>query len=323
MAVIELNKLSKWYGEVIGLNSVSAVVEKGITGLIGPNGAGKSTLMGLAMGQLRPCTGTIRVFGQPVWNNPAVLSRVGYCPEGDVFWPELTGWQFVLFLAKASGLRGPAARKAASEAIEITGMQEHMHRAIRGYSKGMRQRIKIAQALAHDPQLLILDEPLTGADPVARHDLTTLFRDLAAEGIDILISSHVLHEVEATTRQILMIDHGRIVAEGDVGNVRRQMHDRPYAIRVRVNEARRLAAELIDWDTVTGVKLISGDALIVETSAPDQVYDRLPGTILKQGLAVREIAAADAGLEAVFGYLTSGRTGAATGGGEAEEARTD
>ena len=132
-----------------------------------------------------------------------------------------------------------------------------------------------------------------------------------------------MHEVEATTRQILMIDHGRIVAEGDVGNVRRQMHDRPYAIRVRVNEARRLATELIDWDTVTGVKLISGDALIVETSAPDQVHDRLPGTILKQGLTAREIAAADAGLEAVFGYLTSGRTGAATGGGEGEEAGTD
>ena len=305
MAVIELNKLSKWYGEVIGLNNVSAVVESGITGLIGPNGAGKSTLMGLAMGQLRPSTGSIRVLGQPVWDNPAVLSQVGYCPEGDVFWPEMTGWQFVLFLVKASGLRGGAARTAASEAIELTGMHEHRHRAIRGYSKGMRQRIKIAQALAHDPRLLILDEPLTGADPVARHDLTTLFRDLAAEGVDILISSHVLHEVEALTHQILMIHHGRIVAEGDLQDVRRQMLDRPYAIRVRVNDARRLAAALIDWEVVIGVQMVSSDTLIIETPAPERVYDRLPETILAQGLVAKEIAAADAGLEAIFGYLTA------------------
>jgi ABC-2 type transport system ATP-binding protein len=305
MAVIELNKLSKWYGEVIGLNNVTAVVESGITGLIGPNGAGKSTLMGLAMGQLRPSTGWIEVLGYPVWDNPAVLSQIGYCPEGDVFWPELTGWQFVLFLAKASGLRGPAARKATSEAIELTGMREHMHRAIKGYSKGMRQRIKIAQALVHDPRLLILDEPFTGADPVARHELTELFRALAAEGVDILISSHILHEVEAMTHQILMIHHGRIVAEGDLLDVRRQMHDRPYAIRVRVNDARRLAAALIDWDIVTGLQIVSADTLIIETVAPDRVYDRLPEMILAQKLTPKEIAAADASLEAIFGYLTA------------------
>ncbi|HVP12775.1 MAG TPA: ABC transporter ATP-binding protein [Phycisphaerae bacterium] len=305
MAVIELDRLSKWYGEVIGLNKITAVVESGITGLIGPNGAGKSTLMGLAMGLLRPSTGSIRLFGQPVWNNPAALSKVGYCPEGDVFWPEMTGWQFVLFLARASGLRGAAARKAASEAIELTGMKEDMHRAIRGYSKGMRQRIKIAQALTHDPRLLILDEPFTGADPVARHDLTALFRDLAEAGIDILISSHVLHEVEAMTRQILMIHHGRIVAEGDLLDVRRQMRDRPYAIRVRVNDPRRLAAALIDWEIVAGIQVVSADTMIVETQSPDRVYDHLPEMILSQGLTVKEIAAADASLEAVFGYLTA------------------
>jgi len=322
MPIIELTRLSKWYGEVIGLNNVTAVVEKGITGLIGPNGAGKSTLMGLAMGQLRPSTGSIRLFGQPVWNNPAVLSRVGYCPEGDVFWAELTGFQFVHFLAKASGLRGAAARTAASEAVELTGMLEHMHRAIRGYSKGMRQRIKIAQALVHDPRLLILDEPFTGADPIARHELTGLFRDLAAEGVDILISSHVLHEVEAITQQILMIDHGRILAEGALRDVRRQMRDRPYSIRVRVTEPRKLATELIDWAIITGVRIVSADTLMIDTPDPDQVYDRLPETILKHGLVAREIAAADASLEAVFGYLTAGSAG---GVPEAEAAgsRTD
>jgi ABC-2 type transport system ATP-binding protein len=304
MALIELDRLSKWYDEVIGLNNVTATVGGGITGLIGPNGAGKSTLMGLAMGQLRPSTGSIRLWGERVWDNPAILSRVGYCPEGDVFWPESTGQQFVYFLARASGLRRRAARTAALEAIDLTGMREHMDRPIGTYSKGMRQRIKIAQALAHMPRLLILDEPFTGADPVARHDLVRLFRVLVSQDVDILISSHVLHEVEALTRQILMIDHGRIVAEGDLGDVRRQMHDRPHAIRVRVDQPRVLASKLVGLPTVTGLQVTAEDTLIIETPAPEQVYDRLPEMVLAGDLSVREIAAADAGLEAVFGYLT-------------------
>ncbi len=304
MAVIELDRLSKWYGEVIGLNNVSATVGSGITGLIGPNEAGKSTLMGLAMGQLRPSTGSIRLWGERVWNNPAILSRVGYCPEGDVFWPELTGQQFVYFLARASGLRRRGARTAAMEAIDLTGMREHMIRPIGTYSKGMRQRIKIAQALAHMPRLLILDEPFTGADPVARRDLVRLFQVLVAQDVDILISSHVLHEVEALTRQILMIDHGRIVAEGDLGDVRSQMHDRPHAIRVRVDQPRELASKLVGLSMVTGLQVTAEDTLIIETPVPEKVYDRLPEMVLAGDLDVREITAADAGLEAVFGYLT-------------------
>ncbi|MFH1418189.1 MAG: ABC transporter ATP-binding protein [Planctomycetota bacterium] len=304
MAVIELDRLSKWYDEVIGLNNVTAMVGRGITGLIGPNGAGKSTLMGLAMGQLRPSTGSIRLWGERVWDNPAILSRVGYCPEGDVFWPESTGQQFVYFLARASGLPRRAARTAAMEAIDLTGMREHRNRPIGTYSKGMRQRIKIAQALAHMPRLLILDEPFTGADPVARHDLAQLFRVLVSQDVDILISSHVLHEVEALTRQILMIDHGRIVAEGDLGEVRRLMHDRPHAIRVKVDQPRVLASKLVGLPTVTGLQVTAEDTLIIETPAPENVYDRLPEMLLADDLGVREIAAADAGLEAVFGYLT-------------------
>lgn len=304
MAVIRLNQLSKWYGEVIGLNNVTATIGHGITGLVGANGAGKSTLMGLAMGQLHPSKGSIQVFDRKVWNNPAVLSKIGYCPEGDPFWPTLTGTQFVCFLARASGLPASAARAAARDAIELTGMTEHAGRAIKGYSKGMRQRIKIAQALVHRPQLLILDEPFTGADPVARHDLSTLFRNLAEQNVDILISSHVLHEVEALTRQILMIDHGRIVAHGDLQTLRRTMRDRPHAIRVRVDHPRRLAACLAGMDVVTGLNLTSADTLLVETSSPEQVYNRLPGLILDEKMTVHEIAAADDSLEAVFGYLT-------------------
>ena len=308
MSVIELNGLSKWYGEVIGLNNVTAPIGHGITGLVGPNGAGKSTLMALATGQLRPSKGTIRVLGQKVWDNPAVLSQIGYCPEGDPFWSNLTGQQFVVFLARASGMSGRIMREAAQEAIRLTGMTENAGRAIKGYSKGMRQRIKVAQALVHGPRLLILDEPFTGADPVGRHELGNLFRALAEKGVDVLISSHILHEVEALTKQILLIDHGRIVAQGDIHAVRRTLHDRPHAIRVRVDDPRRLAIQLAGMDVVTGVRITASDCVMIETPSPDQVYGRLPGLLLRENMTVREIAAADESLEAVFGYLTQ-RTG--------------
>ena len=305
MAIIELIGLSKWYGEVIGLNNVTVNIGHGITGLLGPNGAGKSTLMGILTGQLRPSKGVMRVFGRTPWNNPNVLSQIGYCPEGEAFWPNLTGRQFVSFLARLSGLQGNAARQAVDEAIERTGMTAHASRIIRGYSKGMRQRIKIAQALCHNPSLLVLDEPFTGADPVARHDLAKLFRQLASEGVDILISSHILHEVEAITKQILMIDRGRIVAEGNLREVRSQMEDRPHAIRIRLKQPRRLAAALIEMQEVTGFKMVADDILVVETVSPAVVQDRLVEIVVSKRLNVQEIAATDESLEAVFGYLTN------------------
>ena len=311
MAVIELHELSKWYGEVVGLNGVSAAVGAGVTGLVGPNGAGKSTLMGLATGQLKPSRGSIRVFGERSWNRPGVLSRIGYCPEGDPFWYNLTGRQFVTTLAKISGLGGAKRWQAVDEALEQTGATKYASRPIRTYSKGMRQRIKVAQALVHKPELLVLDEPFTGADPVGRHDLAQLFRRLAAEGVTILISSHVLHEVEALTRQIMMINRGRIVAEGSLHEVRRRMHNRPHAIRIRLDDPRALARSLAAMDAVTGLKLTDGDTLLVETLRPDEVYDRLPELAATDGQVVREVAAADESLEALFGYLTERGGGSA------------
>ncbi|HNQ22180.1 MAG TPA: ABC transporter ATP-binding protein [Phycisphaerae bacterium] len=305
LAAIELQGVSKWYGEVIGLNNVTTTIGSGITGLVGPNGAGKSTLMGLVTGQLHLSKGTLRVYGERAWDNPRVLRRLGYCPEGDTFWGYMSGRRFVGLLARLGGLTGAAVRQAVEHALELTGMAEHAHRAIRGYSKGMRQRIKLAQALVHRPDLLVLDEPFTGTDPVVRHELSTLLRQLANEGVDILISSHILHEVEALTSKILMIHHGRIVAEGDLHTVRRQMQDRPHAIRVRTDAPRRLAAHLAAWAEVTGVSVPDEDVLIVSTTKPEQVYDRLPELILREAVQVREIAAADESLEAVFGYLTA------------------
>ena len=305
MPIIELNSLSKWYGEVIGLNNVTVCLEGGITGLLGPNGAGKSTLLGLAMGQLHPSKGSIRVLGERVWDNPGLLARIGFCPEGDGFWPELTGRRFVYLLARMSGLSRLVARRATDEALELTGMTEHARRRIHGYSKGMRQRVKIAQALAHRPRLLILDEPFTGTDPVARHELSNLFRQLANEGVDVVVSSHVLHEVEALTSQILMIDHGRIVAQGDLHSVRQRMQDKPHAIRLRLDQPRKLAARIVELEMVTGLSVPDAETLIVHTTQPEQIYDRVPAWALEESLNVREIAAADESLEAVFGYLTA------------------
>lgn len=304
MSIIQLEELSKWYGEVIGLNNVTAGISDGITGLLGPNGAGKSTLMGLALGQLRPSRGRITVFGRNPWDKPRVLSRIGYCPEGDPFWPNVSGYQFVLLLAKLSGLRGKAARIATHDAIERVAMTAHAGRVIRGYSKGMRQRIKIAQALAHRPELLVLDEPMTGADPIARHELSRLFRELASQGVHIVVSSHVLHEVEALTPRILMINHGRIVAQGDVQAVRRALLNRPHAIRVRLAEPRRLAARVAAWEFVSGVTVPTSDTIILQTQSPAEAYKQLSQVFLDEGLCVAEMSGADDSLEAVFGYLT-------------------
>lgn len=309
MGVIKITELSKWYGEVIGLNHVTTHIPEGITGLLGPNGAGKSTLMGLATGQLRPSRGNIRVFDQDPWDNPSVLSRIGYCPEGDPFWPGISGFEFVQILAHLSGIRGADARKATAEAIERTGMTQNAGRAIRTYSKGMRQRIKIAQALVHRPRLLVLDEPMTGADPIARHELSTLFRNLAAQGVHILVSSHVLHEVEALTPRILMIHHGRIVAQGDVSAVRRALLNRPHSIRIRTEKSRQLASQAVGWEFVSGVSLVATDTLILETPNPEVAYEQLNEAILREGFPVAEISGADDSLEAVFGYLTRPSTG--------------
>jgi len=307
MSVIELHEVSKWYGEVIGLNQVTTSIGPGITGLLGRNGAGKTTLMGLVTGQLRPSQGRVRVFGEHVWDNPRMLTRLGYCPEGDLFWPSLTGWQFVLFLARLSGLSRHAARTAAAAAIDRVGMQSHAYQSIRGYSKGMRQRIKIAQALAHRPQLLVLDEPLTGADPVSRHELTELFRELAAADVAILISTHVLHEIDALTRQILLIDHGRIIAEGELSAVREQIQDRPHLIRIRVDDARKLAVALTSLPAVTGLQLLASDMLVVETLSPEDIWAHVNHAAACESLCVRELCMADESLEAVFTYLTEQR----------------
>jgi ABC-2 type transport system ATP-binding protein len=302
--VVAFHDVSKWYGNVIGVNKLTLAVRAGVTGLLGPNGAGKSTLLQLATGQLLASQGAIRVLGERPWNNPALNRRIGLCPEQDAFYEWMTGWDFVHTCARLSGLPRGEAREAADRTIESVGMTKHKDRAIRGYSKGMRQRIKLAQSLVHEPDVLFLDEPLTGTDPVARRDLMDIILRLGSEGKSVLVSSHVLHEVESLTRSIVLLSRGRLVAEGDVRQIRDLIDEHPHQIVLVSDEYRKLAARLLAWDDVEGVRVLAGEnGVMIETRAPDAFYARLPSLCLDEGLAIQSVYSDDDNLEAVFKYL--------------------
>jgi ABC-2 type transport system ATP-binding protein len=305
-AVVEFAAVSKWYGNVIGLNNLTLRIPSGVTGLLGPNGAGKSTLLQLATGQLRPSQGQVRVLHQSAWNNPGLNRSIGLCPEQDAFYEWMTGWDFLHTCARLSGLARLEARDAASRALELVGMTENMHRAIRGYSKGMRQRTKLAQAMVHDPEVLFLDEPLTGTDPIARRDLSEVITHLGNCGKTVLVSSHVLYEVQAMTPNIVLLNHGRLVAEGNVRQIRDLIDKYPHRIVLVCDNYRELAAKLVTFDDVEGVKFLSKDkGILVETRAPDAFYSRLPSLSLENGTPISEVYSDDDNLEAVFKYLVS------------------
>jgi len=263
---------------------------------------GSSTLIKLITGQLRPTEGAIRVFGEDPWNNTRLLRRIGYCPEHDAFWKFLTGHQFVSTLAGLSGMRATDAAIAAERVLVRVGAREYMHDAISTYSKGMRQRTKLAQALVHDPDLLVLDEPLSGTDPVGRHELMDLIRELGAEGKSVLVSSHVMHEVQAMTTRFLLIYGGRVLAAGDVHEIRRLLYEIPHRIRVVCDRPRELARHLSGQPAVDGVQM-DGDELWVTTREPRELFALLPGLTAETGVSVRELGSDGESLDAVFEYL--------------------
>ncbi|HEY7426838.1 MAG TPA: ABC transporter ATP-binding protein [Gemmataceae bacterium] len=304
--IIAFDGVSKWYGNVIGLNKLTLRIPAGVTGLLGPNGAGKSTLLQLATGQLLPSQGTVRVLGRTAWNNPALMRHVGLCPEQDAFWEWMTGFDFVRTCARLTGMDRRAAVEAAECALATVGMTEHMGRAIRGYSKGMRQRTKLAQALVHGPRVLFLDEPFTGTDPVARHELIEVIRGLGAAGRSVLVSSHVLHEVQTLTPNIILLHRGRLVAEGHVRQIRDLIDRHPHRIVLVCDDHRALASRVVTWDDVEGVKMLAGEsAVLVETRRPAAFYGRLPALATEDGVRIREVYSEDDNLEAVFKYLVS------------------
>jgi len=304
--VVEFRAVSKWYGNVIGLNKLSTRIPRGVVGLLGPNGAGKSTFLQLATGQLYPSQGAVRVLGQPVWNNPGINRFIGLCPEQDAFYEWMTGRDFLYTCARLSGMNRVSAHDAALQALERVGMTENMDRAIKGYSKGMRQRTKVAQALLHDPQVLFLDEPLTGTDPVARRELMDAIVLLGQQGKSVIVSSHVLHEVQHVTPNIILLNHGRLVAEGNVRQIRDLIDKHPHRIVLVCDDYRKLAATLVRFDDVEGVRFLGKDkGILVETRAPDAFYSRLPELSKSDETAIKEVYSDDDNLEAVFRYLVS------------------
>ena len=302
-AVIDAQQVSKWYGQVIGLNDVTVAVPRGITGLLGPNGAGKSTFMKLVTGQLKPSKGRVTVFGEPIWGNPALFFRIGFCPEQDAFYDRMTGLEWVSALVRLNGLDDGSARTAASVALERVDLLDAANKKIGAYSKGMRQRVKLAQAIVHDPELLILDEPLGGMDPIARRKTIRLVKDWARAGKSILVSSHILHEVEAMTSNILLINNGRIIAEGNVHQIRDLIDEHPHTVHIRAADPRALARRFLADDDVLSLRFEEG-ALVVQTARPDAFYGRLTDLAASGELGtVDEVTSPDDTLQAVFQYL--------------------
>jgi ABC-2 type transport system ATP-binding protein len=301
--VLVADHVSKWYGQVIGLNDVTVSVPPGITGLLGPNGAGKSTFMKLITGQLRPSKGSVTVLGEPVWNNPAQYFRIGFCPEQDAFYDRMTGLEWVTALARLNGVTPGEGRAAALRALEAVDLVEAAGKRIGAYSKGMRQRVKLAQAIVHDPELLILDEPLSGMDPVARRRTIRLIRDWAKLGRSIVVSSHILHEIESMTTNILLINQGRILAEGNVHQIRDLIDEHPHTVYIRAADPRRLAREFLARADVISLRFEPG-ALVVETGTPDDFYACLTELVATGNSGpVEAMTSPDDNLQAVFKYL--------------------
>jgi len=302
-AIVSADHLSKWYGQVIGLNDVSVTVPPGITGLLGPNGAGKSTFMKLITGQLKPSKGSIAVLGEPIWANPVLYHRIGFCPEQDAFYERMTGMEWVTALVRLNGVADATAASMAARAIETVELTDAANKKIGAYSKGMRQRIKMAQALAHDPDLLILDEPLGGMDPIARRRTIRLIKDWGRAGKSVVVSSHILHEIESMTANILLINQGRILAEGNVHQIRDLIDEHPHTVHIKADDTRALAREFLADDDVLSLRLEEG-AVVVQTGRPDAFYARLTDLAASgEHGAIHEVTSPDDNLQAVFQYL--------------------
>ena len=303
-AVISARDLSKYYGNVLGLSEINLEIGPGITGLLGPNGAGKSTFMKLATGQLKPALGTVTVFGRRAWNSPDLFRRIGFCPEPDAFFEDMTGLEFLTGLLRFYGFAKREIADRAARALEIVDLAKDKDRLIRGYSRGMRQRIKFAQAVAHDPEIIILDEPLSGLDPLGKRKLIKLIKGYKSEGRTILVSSHVLPEIEALTSEVVLIHQGRVLAQGDVPYIRELIEGHPHQISVRSSDPRALAARFVGDGSVRKMTFGSdGRTLVVETHNRDDFFGRLTSVVVEAGLAVDEIASPDDNLQAVFEYL--------------------
>ena len=303
---VVIDKCSKWYGQVIGLNEVSLAIDGGVTGILGPNGAGKSTLFKLLMGRLKPSSGNVRLFGVDPWESTAPYRRVGYVAETEKLYDWMTGHDFVSTLARLHGMTREEASDRASHVLEFVGLADVQNKEIGKYSKGMRQRVKIAHALVHDPDLIILDEPLHGCDPIARTSIMSVIRDLGAQGKTVLVSSHILDEIERITEQIVILHNGRLLALGNLHAIRDLLDKHPHRILIRTENPRKLAEYFVPEAPVYGVRFAEEGALEVLTNDLSAAHSVLPRVIVESGLKITSIENPDDNLEALLGYLVGG-----------------
>ena len=302
-ATIVVSNVSKWFGNVVAVNGVSLEINPGITGLLGPNGAGKTTLLSMITGLAAPSEGEVTVLGQIARENPDVYRRIGVMSEHQAVYEFLSGRNFVKTCARLQ--RIDDLDEHIDRAIDHVDMAEAQHRTISGYSRGMRQRMRLAAALVHDPQVLVLDEPLSGTDPRQRVEFQNLMRRLAGEGRTILMSSHILEEVETLSDSILLMVDGKLAAAGGVAAIRAQLDQRPYTVRVVSDEPRQLAAALVGLDEVESVA-VDGNALVVSSRNVAALQTSVPRLAQVQGIRLLRVEPLDDSLESVFGYVVEG-----------------
>ncbi|MFH1998064.1 MAG: ABC transporter ATP-binding protein [Planctomycetota bacterium] len=302
--LIRIEKATRWYGQVIGVNDVSLSIGPGVTGLLGPNGAGKTTLMKLITGQILPNQGSVTVGGLNPFKNHLSKKRMGYLPEMDLLPDRLTGERFLLQCARLRGFSVEEAGKVVQEALAMTGLSDAAQKKTGAYSRGMRQRLQLAQAIFHDPDIIILDEPLTGLDPVGRREVINLIRHLGKRGHAVLVSSHVLYEVELMTHQVVLIVRGKVLAEGTIEHIRSLLDSHPHTVDLKTTKPSELAVALLERGAVVSVSLEAGeDRLRIKTRRPDDFYNNLEILVVEEGFEIDSFYSPDNNLQAVFDYL--------------------
>jgi len=300
---IHFQNVSRAYGHVLAVNDLTVGIGSGITGLVGPNGAGKTTFIGLAVGLLRPHRGRVLLNGSDPWTDPAARAALGYCPDGEGMWGWMSGAEFVETLGICSGLCAAEARQRAQQVLASLEMTAAADKPVRQYSKGMRQKVKLAQAMLHRPRILVLDEPLNGVDPVSRVQILATLKELASSGTAVLVSSHVLHELDSVADQVVLLHRGRLLASGKVQEIRALLDDHPHTVRLVSPRPRDVAKRLVELPGVVSVEIAGEDIVDARTRAPSALYSMLPGLVLDAGVPVHGVRSLDSGLEAVFRYL--------------------
>jgi len=301
-----MESVSKWYGEVIGVNDVSLAIDGGVTGVLGPNGAGKSTMFKLLLGRLKPNQGSVRLFGTDPWESTAPFRRVGYVSETEPLYEWMTGLDFVSTMARLHGMTREEATDRAEHVLDFVGLSDVQHKEVGKYSKGMRQRVKIAHALVHDPDLIILDEPLHGCDPLARTSIMSVIRELGNRGKTVIVSSHILEEIERITEQIVILHNGRLLALGNLHAIRGLLDKHPHRILIETESPRELAEAFISREPVYGVRFPDQGFLEIQTSNLSAAHSILPQVIVESGIKVRSVENPDDNLESLLGYLVGG-----------------